>query len=58
MKKQERKAPVYLLLYVDDMLISGSDAKEISKIKAQLMAAFQMKDLGVAKRILGMDSQG
>lgn len=45
----------YLLLYVDDMLISGADAEEIKMVKAHLKSDFEMKDLGIAKRILGMD---
>ena len=54
-KKQNGKQPVYLLLYVDDMLISGQMSREIRKVKAQLKTEFDMKDLGVARRILGMD---
>ena len=54
-KRQENKTPTYLLLYVDDMLISGVDADEIKVVKAQLKSEFDMKDLGIAKRILEMD---
>jgi Reverse transcriptase (RNA-dependent DNA polymerase) len=45
---------IYLLLYVDDMLISTTNMREIKKLKEQLSIAFEMKDLGVAKKILGM----
>ncbi|KAG8496742.1 hypothetical protein CXB51_007919 [Gossypium anomalum] len=45
----------YLLLYVDDMLIATKDKKEIRKVKAQLSGEFEMKDLGPAKKILGME---
>ena len=45
----------WLLLYVDDMLIAGPDIREIEKIKRQLNSVFEMKDLGCAKRILGID---
>ena len=44
----------YLLLYVDDMLLAGACPKEIQKVKLDLKKAFEMKDLGPAKRILGM----
>ena len=44
----------YLLLYVDDMLLVGADLEEIQKVKTDLRAAFEMKDLGPAKRILGI----
>ncbi|KAG8492453.1 hypothetical protein CXB51_009584 [Gossypium anomalum] len=43
---------VYLLLYVDDMLIATKDKKEIKKVKAQLSEEFEMKDLGPTKKIL------
>ncbi|KAJ0482376.1 putative RNA-directed DNA polymerase [Helianthus annuus] len=46
---------IYLLLYVDDMLIATKDMKEIQKLKDQLKADFEMKDLGAAKKILGME---
>ena len=46
---------IYLLLYVDDMLIAAKDMSEISKLKAQLSVEFEMKDLGAAKKILGME---
>lgn len=46
---------IYLLLYVDDMLIASSDVVLIDDLKRQLSAEFEMKDLGPAKRILGMD---
>ncbi|KAH9752456.1 hypothetical protein KPL71_014688 [Citrus sinensis] len=46
---------VYLLLYVDDMLLASKDISEIKKLKDLLNAEFEMKDLGCAKRILGMD---
>ena len=46
---------IYLLLYVDDMLIAASNMEEIVKLKEQLGSAFEMKDLGAAKRILGME---
>lgn len=37
------------------MLILGKDVNEIRKVKEQLRGSFEMKDLGAAKRILGMD---
>ena len=45
---------IILLLYVDEMLIAISDMDEIKKLKKQLSSEFDMKDLGVAKQILGM----
>ena len=46
---------IYLLLYVNDMLIATSNMEEIVRLKEQLGSAFEMKDLGAAKRILGME---
>ena len=45
---------IYLLLYVDDMLIASKRQVEIDKLKDQLSKTFEMKDLGNAKKILGM----
>ncbi|KAG7563868.1 Integrase catalytic core [Arabidopsis suecica] len=46
---------LYLLLYVDDMLIACKSMDEIKKIKERLSMEFEMKDLGPASRILGID---
>ncbi|KAL6133097.1 hypothetical protein ACLB2K_065334 [Fragaria x ananassa] len=46
---------IYLLLYVDDMLIASKNMMEIEKLKAQMKKHFEMKDLGEAKKILGME---
>ncbi|KAG8473064.1 hypothetical protein CXB51_035003 [Gossypium anomalum] len=54
-KKNSDGSFVYLLLYVDDMLIAAKDKGEIRKVKAQLSEEFEMKDLGPAKKILGIE---
>ncbi|KAG8485910.1 hypothetical protein CXB51_020233 [Gossypium anomalum] len=54
-KKNSDSSFVYLLLYVDDMLIAAKDKGEIRKVKVQLSEEFKMKDLGPAKKILGME---
>ena len=46
---------IYLLLYVDDILIAYKNLIEIHKIKQMLGSEFEMKDLGSAKKILGME---
>ena len=48
---------MYLLLYVDDMLIASHDKSLIVELKAQLSHEFDTKDLGPAKKILGMEIQ-
>ncbi|KAL4559836.1 hypothetical protein LXL04_031982 [Taraxacum kok-saghyz] len=45
---------IILLLYVDDMLIVGKNAKRITQLKKELSKSFAMKDLGPAKQILGV----
>ena len=39
---------------MDDILIAGSSIEEINNLKEKLSKQFAMKDLGVAKQILGM----
>lgn len=43
-----------LLLYVNDMLIARHDREEIDQLKGLLSSGFEIKDLGVAKKIFGM----
>ncbi|RVX00963.1 Retrovirus-related Pol polyprotein from transposon TNT 1-94 [Vitis vinifera] len=45
---------IILLLYVDDVLIVGSDIEKINNLKKQLSKQFAMKDLGATKQIIGM----
>lgn len=45
---------VYLLLYVDDILIASESQYEIYKIMKLLSSEFEMKDLDCANKILGM----
>ena len=46
---------IYLLLYVDDMLIAAKDRNEVNRLKEQLSSEFEMKDLGATRKILGME---
>ena len=43
---------IYLLLYVDDMLIAAKNLSEIHTLKLQLNSEFEMKDLVAAKKFL------
>ncbi|KAE8672007.1 macrophage erythroblast attacher-like isoform X1 [Hibiscus syriacus] len=45
---------VILLLYVDDILVAGPNKDYIEELKAQLAREFEMKDLGSANKIIGM----
>ena len=52
--KQTQNCFAILCLYVDDMLITGSDAETVKKIKCLLASKFDMKDMGVVDVILGV----
>ncbi|KAM1959838.1 hypothetical protein ACFX15_005064 [Malus domestica] len=54
-KKLQDGSFIYLLIYVDDMLIASKNVEEIEKLKKQMKNEFEMKDLGEAKKILGME---
>ena len=45
---------IYLLLYVDDMLIASKSRSAIDTLKNDLSSEFEMKDLGEVKKVLGM----
>lgn len=46
---------VYFLLYVDGMLIASKHKSGIDRLKQLLNHELEMKDLGGAKKILGME---
>nr|GEW03723.1 retrovirus-related Pol polyprotein from transposon TNT 1-94 [Tanacetum cinerariifolium] len=54
-EKPEDGSFLYLVLYVDDMLIYAPNKDQIRELKDQLSNEFDMKDLGAAKRILGVE---
>ena len=45
---------VFLVLYVDDILLMGNDVGKLSEVKVWLAKQFDMKDLGEAAYILGI----
>jgi hypothetical protein len=53
-KRLETGSYIILLSYVDGMLVTGSNMKDINVLKNKLANPFSMKDLGAAKKILGM----
>ena len=46
---------IIIVLYVDDLLITGSTLASISAIKTALHNAFEMRDLGLLKQFLGLE---
>ncbi|CAJ2628030.1 unnamed protein product [Trifolium pratense] len=51
----ELEETIYMQQPEDDSLMASSDKQEIQQLKEKLNGEFEMKDLGNAKRILGMD---
>jgi hypothetical protein len=54
-KKLNNDIFIIFVLYVDDMLLARKNITEINKLKAQMARTFDMKDLGAARQILGME---
>jgi len=52
--KRYESSYIILLLYVNDMLVAGSDMDKIKNLKMQLSIEFDIKYFGPTKKILGM----
>ncbi|GAU24783.1 hypothetical protein TSUD_356130 [Trifolium subterraneum] len=52
---QKPEVALYLLVYVDDMIITGNSSAELSKLIATLAARFLLKDLGCLSYFLGVE---
>jgi histone deacetylase 1/2 len=46
---------VVVLVYVDDLILGGSDYAEIQALKSCLHSAFSIKDLGNLSYFLGLE---
>lgn len=46
---------IYLIMFVDDLLICGKNKNKLNKIKNRLSEKFSMKDLGIVKTYLGIN---
>ena len=53
-KKFDGSVVVFLVLYVEDILLIGNDVGVLSSVKVWLSSQFDMKDLGEDSHILGI----
>jgi hypothetical protein len=53
-KKVSGSTVIFLVLYVDDILLIGNDSPMMEPVKFSLRKSFSMKDLGEATYILGI----
>ena len=51
---QFKGSNVYILVYVDDILIAAKDIAAVNNVKERLTSIFDVRDLGEAKYFLGM----
>lgn len=53
--KHNGKKVTVLIVYVDDMIITGDNEEEILKLQEELATNFEMKNLGGLKYFLGIE---
>ncbi|KAK8951797.1 hypothetical protein KSP39_PZI003445 [Platanthera zijinensis] len=53
--KKKGELSVLVLLYVDDMIITGNSEEEVARLRAELAIRFEMKDLGELHHFLGLE---
>ena len=53
--KRQKKNVTSLIVYVDDMVVSGNDSEEMANLKNILVTEFEFKDLGNLKYFLGIE---
>lgn len=44
-----------LIVYVDNIVLTGNDSEELERLKRRLATNFEIKDLGTLKYFLGME---
>ena len=49
-----RQIIIYLLVYVDDIIITGNSSSQVSHLVTALSQAFELKDLGALSYFLGI----
>ena len=53
--KHDRGKLTALIVYVDDMVVTGNDVEEIQRLQYYLAKEFEMKDLVILKYFLGIE---
>ena len=53
-KREEKRAKILVLVYVDDMVVAAADVRDVKWFKMELGKVFQLTDLGELKHILGI----
>ena len=53
--KTSKSSTLLILIYVDDIIITGSNEVEIEKLVAVLNSSFSLKDLGQLSYFLGIE---
>ncbi|KAA0037683.1 putative mitochondrial protein [Cucumis melo var. makuwa] len=55
-KAQDSKVAI-ILVYMDDLIITGDHIEEVRQIKQNLLVCFEMKELGELKHFLGLEME-
>ncbi|XP_050144095.1 uncharacterized mitochondrial protein AtMg00810-like [Malus sylvestris] len=55
--KQDGVDVIILLLYVDDIILTGSSSQKVQKVITELAAVFELKDMGILTYFLGLQVQ-
>jgi len=53
--KRLTRGIIFLTLYVDDILLAGNNLEMIESTKKWLSSVFEMKDIGEARYVIGME---
>ena len=53
--RQHKDHTTLLVVYVDDIIITGNNEGEIAQLKVQIGKEFKVKDLGLLRYFLGIE---